>query len=131
MTPRRRIASLITLAAAVTFSAGCGGGYDSPARTPAQPGSTSHSSASADVKGEVKIDDFKFVPADFAVKKGANVTVTNDDSTTHTATADDGSSFDTGDLNSGSSLTISVSKAGSYPYHCSIHPFMHGTLLVK
>jgi plastocyanin len=57
--------------------------------------------------------------------------VTNQDSTAHTATADDGHSFDTGTLADGASQTISASKPGSYPYHCSIHPFMHGTLVVK
>ena len=63
------------------------------------------------------------------MKRGAKVTVTNDDSTAHTATADDGNTFDTGTLDPGSSQTISVSKPGSYPYHCSIHPFMKGTIV--
>ena len=48
-----------------------------------------------------------------------------------TATADDGNSFDTGTVDPGSSGTISVKKPGSYPYHCDIHPFMHGKLVVK
>ena len=69
--------------------------------------------------------------AALAVKQGARVTVTNQDSTAHTATADDGHSFDTGTLAQGASQTISVSKPGRYPYHCSIHSFMHGTLVVK
>jgi plastocyanin len=59
------------------------------------------------------------------------VSVTNNDSATHTATADDGKSFDTGDVNQGSSATITAPKPGSYKYHCTIHPFMHGTLTVK
>jgi plastocyanin len=59
------------------------------------------------------------------------VTVTNEDSIAHTATSDDGHSFDTGNVDPGSSATLSVSKPGSYPYHCSIHSFMHGTLVVK
>jgi plastocyanin len=65
------------------------------------------------------------------VKSGAKVAVTNDDSTAHTFTADDGKSFDTGTLDPGSSKTVSVSKPGSYAYHCNIHSFMKGTLVVR
>jgi plastocyanin len=79
----------------------------------------------------VKIDNFKFMPATVTVAHGARVTVTNADSTAHTATADNGSSFDTGNIDPGSSKTITVPKAGRYAYHCTIHPFMHGTLVVK
>ena len=79
----------------------------------------------------MKIHNFKFSPASLTAKPGAGVTVTNDDSTAHTATADDGHSFDTGTLDNGASRTISVSKSGSYPYHCGIHSFMHGTLVIK
>jgi plastocyanin len=57
--------------------------------------------------------------------------VTNQDSVAHTVTADDGHSFDTGALAVGASQRVSVRKPGSYPYHCAIHPFMHGTLVVK
>lgn len=59
------------------------------------------------------------------------ITVTNHDSTAHTTTADDGKSFDTGNIDPGSSATIRLSKPGTYKYHCNIHPFMHGTLVVK
>jgi plastocyanin len=59
------------------------------------------------------------------------ITVTNRDTTAHTTTADDGKSFDTGNIDPGSSATISPPKAGTYKYHCNIHPFMHGTLVVK
>ena len=78
----------------------------------------------------MKINGFKFAPASVTVKTGAKVTITNNDSTAHTATADDGNSSDTGPLDPGSSQTISVSKPGSYPYHCSIHPFMKATIVV-
>ena len=42
------------------------------------------------------ISGFKFAPTSVTVQPGAKVTVTNNDSTAHTATADDGNSFDTG-----------------------------------
>ena len=76
------------------------------------------------------ISDFKFAPASLTVGGAATVTVTNHDDTAHTATADDGTSFDTGNVDPGSSKTIRVSKPGSYAYHCSIHPFMKGTIVV-
>ena len=79
----------------------------------------------------MSISGFAFESASLTVKSGTKVTVANNDSTAHTFTADDGHSFDTGDIDPGSSATLKLSKAGTYRYHCSIHPFMHGTLVVK
>ena len=119
MNARHHISALAVLAAISMLVAACGG--DSKASAPAK-----STGATA-----VKISDFKFAPATLTVKHGASVTVTNDDSAPHTATADDGHSFDTGTLDPGSSKTITVAKPGTYAYHCSIHPFMHGRLDVK
>ena len=79
----------------------------------------------------VTISDFKFTPGALTVRQGARITVTNHDTTAHTATADSGNSFDTGSIDPGSSATFTLSKVGTYSYHCSIHPFMHGTLTVR
>ena len=106
--------------------AGCGGG-DSGSATANSPSSSASSQGSTGVT----ISDFKFMPNALTVQPGARVNVTNDDSAPHTVTADDGHGFDTGTLDQGSSKTISVTKAGTYPYHCSIHAFMHGKLIVK
>ena len=129
MKPRHSMSSLVVIAATALVFAGCGGG-DSPSASANSSGS-SPQAASGGSASAVKISDFKFAPASVTVKPGARVAVTNEDSTAHTATADDGNSFDTGTLAQGASKTISVSKPGSYAYHCSIHPFMHGTLVVE
>jgi plastocyanin len=65
------------------------------------------------------------------VSGDARVDVTNHDSTAHTFTANGGNSFDTGSIDPGKSSRLSALKPGRYPYHCSIHPFMHGTLVVR
>jgi len=117
------------MGATAMLIAGCGGG-DSGNAT-AKPSQSSSSSASGQSSTGVTINDFKFMPNVLTVQSGAGVNVTNDDSAPHTVTADDGHSFDTGTLDQGSSKTISASKPGTYPYHCSIHAFMHGKLIVK
>jgi plastocyanin len=61
---------------------------------------------------------------------GATVVVTNKDSSTHTWTADDGT-FDSGDLAQGKSFSFTFKKAGSFPYKCSLHTFMTGTVDVS
>jgi plastocyanin len=123
------MSSLVVIAGTALLLAGCGGG-SSPSASANSSGSSSQVAAGAS-SSAVKISNFKFAPASVSVKQGTRVIVTNQDSTGHTATADDGDSFDTGTLAQGASQAISVSKPGSYPYHCSIHPFMHGTLVVK
>jgi len=124
--------TLVAVAAAGALVAGCGGGSDNnaTAASPSSTGSSSQPSASG-ASDAVTISNFKFSPGTVTVKSRAQVTVTNNDSTAHTATADNGGSFDTGDIDPGSSKTITVSKPGTYAYHCTIHSFMHGTLVVQ
>lgn len=81
-------------------------------------------------KNAVSIQNFAFSPTTLTIKVGDKVTWTNKDSAGHSATADDGS-FDTGVLSQGQSGSVTFSKAGTYTYHCSVHPMMKGTIIVK
>jgi plastocyanin len=113
--------------AALAAVSGCGGGSGgSDTGTTA----TGGGQATAASRSGVEIRNFKFVPGTITVSAGAHLAVANDDTTAHTATADDGS-FDTGDISPGSTSTIDLSKPGRIAYHCSIHPFMHGTIVVR
>lgn len=78
----------------------------------------------------VTIQNFAFSPATLTVKAGSSVVWTNNDSAGHSATAD-GGSFDTGVLSTGQSKSITFSKLGTFKYHCSVHPNMHGTIIVE
>ena len=71
-----------------------------------------------------------FAPGTVTVVVGDTVTWTNSDQVSHTATAD-GGSFDTGVIGNGASGTITFSTAGSFPYHCTIHEGMNGTVVVE
>jgi plastocyanin len=118
---------LLLLAATAMPIAGCGGGDDNGGST--STAATSSSKAPPSGGDAVKISNFKFAPATITVKHGTGLSVSNNDSTAHTATAD-GHTFDTGTIDPGASKTISVTKPGTYPYHCSIHSFMHGKIVV-
>jgi plastocyanin len=120
---RHMLLVLVTVAAAV-LPAGCGGGGD---RATASAPSAGASSSTA----SISIRDFKFSPDTTNVRSGARVRVTNSDSAPHTVTADDGPSFDSGTLQQGASGSIEAPGPGRYAYHCTIHPFMTGTLIVK
>ena len=128
---RHAIVSLASVAAVAAPIAGCG----SSSSNASQSGTSSTSGGSSQPKSgaskAVSIASFKFVPATLTVKHGTKITVTNNDSTAHTFTADNGNSFDTGNIDPNASTTVALSKAGTFKYHCSIHPFMHGTLVVK
>jgi plastocyanin len=78
----------------------------------------------------VSIAGFAFAPQSITVTVGDTVTWTNSDSTAHTATADD-ASFDTGSIANGTSKSATFSTAGTFPYHCSIHSSMTGTIVVE
>jgi LPXTG-motif cell wall-anchored protein len=85
--------------------------------------------ARATASGGVTIQGFAFHPGSITVSVGDTVTWTNHDSADHTATASDGS-FDTGTLGQGRSGSHTFTRAGTFGYICSIHPNMHGTVVV-
>ena len=123
---RSTFAKALAAVAAVALLAGCGGGGGTSASAPAPA-----PASSADSGSSITISNFKFSPATATVRHGARIQVSNDDSTAHTVTADDGHSFDSGTVQTGGSTTIKVLRTGRFPYHCTIHPFMKGELAVK
>jgi plastocyanin len=100
-----------------------------PAAAPAATAVDEQPIARAAASGGVTISDFAFHPGTTTVHVGDTISWTNEDAASHTATADDGS-FDTGTLARGASGSHAFASAGTFAYHCTIHPSMHGTVTV-
>ena len=86
-------------------------------------------SAGARAPKSVDIADFKFTPRTLHVKAGTKVDFTNESPVTHTATR--AGAFDTGHIRPGKSVLVKFAQKGTFAYHCMIHPFMHGTIVVE
>jgi plastocyanin len=82
---------------------------------------------SADVS--INIMNFKFDPTPLTIPVGTTVVWTNQDTAPHTATSDTGA-WDSGTLMTGKAFSFTFSQAGTFAYHCNIHPTMHGTVTV-
>jgi plastocyanin len=83
--------------------------------------------ATASGAKSVDISHFAFHPPTLKVKRGAKVAFTNSQNVTHTASSD---SFDTKRIAPGTSVTVRFGHKGTFPYHCKIHPFMKGKIVV-
>ena len=156
--PHRSLATLpfVALAAAgILLVSGCSASSPAPqappsitfgsqaSATPGMPGhgtgpsSAAPPNASASSSGPaaptggpaVGIDNFAFVPATLTVPVGATVTWTNHDGEPHTVVANDGS-FHSPGLDTNATFSYTFQTAGTFNYICSIHPFMHGTVVV-
>jgi plastocyanin len=81
---------------------------------------------------DVKIDNFSFGPVTVTVPVGATVTWTNRDDIPHTVVStDDSKTFKSKVLDTDEKFSFTFSKAGTYPYFCSIHPKMTGKVIVQ
>lgn len=81
-------------------------------------------------KNAVSIDGMTFSAGSLKVAAGTTVTWTNNDNVTHTVTADDGS-FDSGNIAAGGIFKHTFSTAGTFNYHCTIHPGMKASVVVN
>jgi plastocyanin len=79
---------------------------------------------------EVKVDNFSFGPATLTVAVGTTVTWTNRDDIPHTVVSTD-KVFKSKVLDTDEKFSFTFSKAGTYPYFCSIHPKMTGSVVVQ
>ena len=87
---------------------------------------------SAPAAAEVKIDNFSFGPVALTVPAGTTVTWINRDDMPHTVVSmDDSKTFKSKVLDTDEKFSFTFSKAGTYPYFCSIHPKMTGKVIVQ
>jgi plastocyanin len=112
---KRIVACLAVAAAAALFA-----GQTAPA---AQSGLAKASGVKT-----VDIDHFEFHPPTLNVTKGTKVVFSNSSGTAHTAT--DKGIFNSGRIKSGHSFAVRFEQKGTFRYHCEIHPFMHGKIVV-
>lgn len=85
--------------------------------------------ATASAAANVSISNFKFHPPTLTVAKGTRVVFSNASGVAHTATR--GGAFDTRRIKPGGSVAVRFTQKGTFNYHCKIHPFMHGTIVVR
>ncbi len=78
---------------------------------------------------KVEIEDFAYHPGRVVVSRGTRVVFANRDSARHTATRH--GSFATGVIRPGRSASVRFRRPGVYRFHCTIHPFMHGKIVVR
>jgi plastocyanin len=78
---------------------------------------------------EITINEHAFTPATLTVAKGTTVVWTNLDDTPHNVAAN-GKQFKSPALDTKDSFRWTFSEAGSFPYYCTLHPFMKGTVTV-
>jgi len=79
---------------------------------------------------EVKIDNFSFGPQTVTVPVGATVTWINHDDIPHTVVSTDGV-FKSKVRDTDETFSYTFTKAGTYPYFCSVHPKMTGKIVVQ
>jgi plastocyanin len=111
----------------LALGAGSCGSSNSPASpTPAPPGATTITI----VSGASTLTTTAFNPNPITVSVGTQVSFLNSDNTTHTSAAN-ASTWNSGNIAPGGRFNVTLTTAGSYPYHCNIHPGMVGTINVQ
>jgi plastocyanin len=123
--------NLVAALAASVVLAGCSASRPTAGTSTNMPmASMSVTAPAAPVNGDqVNIDNFAFVPATLTVRAGSTVTWTNHDEEPHTVAASDGS-FHSPGMGTGGTFSHTFATAGTFDYVCSIHPMMHGTVVV-
>ena len=100
---------------------------------------------SSPTSGSVSIQDFSYAPGTVSITVGGNVTWTNQGPSIHMAVSDaglwnsgtlaapggGGGPYGGGGSGSGGTFNWVFSQAGTYPYHCEIHPTIRGSIVVS
>src|SRR5271169_2732377 len=79
---------------------------------------------------DVKIDNFSFGPATITVAVGTTVTWINQDDIPHKVVSNN-DEFKSKVLDTDEKFSYTFSKAGTYPYFCSLHPKMTSKVIVQ
>ncbi len=95
-------------------------------------GGQAASAATAAVTPSVTITNYSFHPGTLTVKAGSTVTWVNKDDDVHTIKSTDGpEAFNSTALDSGRRFAFTFHRTGTYHYVCTVHPYMHGVIVVR
>jgi plastocyanin len=137
----------LALVGALLFAA-CGGGAtttstptattqptSAPTATATSQPSPSSTTASSSTTDTVKIIEtngvYSFNPKTLSIKAGTQVKWENTTDAPHTVTSDSAGVFGSpGNITENRTFTFTFAKAGTFPYHCNIHPYMKATITV-
>ncbi|HEY3160769.1 MAG TPA: plastocyanin/azurin family copper-binding protein [Vicinamibacterales bacterium] len=128
---------IVLVALVLGFIAACGGSTSTPSTPSPQPApapSPSPGSSAATTitipSGARTLGTAAFVPNPVTVSQGTVVTWSNTDSIVHDMVSDTGV-FDSGLVSANGTVRVTFSTRGTFPYHCSLHPGMVGTIIVQ
>lgn len=118
------------------FATACGGSSNNAqgsgtgtATMTASPESTTSGAAAAGM-ATITITGMKFGEP-LTVPPGAQITIKNDDSAEHSVTSDTAGKFDVEVEGNEQGTLTAPAEPGEFAFHCTYHPSMHGTLIVK
>ena len=125
---------LAVVLALLMFVAACGDSYSSsptsPSPTPSPTPTPGGASSSVAIPvGAEFLGNRAFTPPDLNVQVGTTVTWMNTDRDSHTTTSN-APGWNFGTISAGRQFSFAFQTAGTYPYHCSFHPGMMGTVVV-
>ncbi len=121
---------------AALLVAACGGGGTTTTPTPAPTATTAQPTPSpTPTVVQVKIVEannmYSFNPATLTIKVGTQVVWTNTTDAAHTVTSDMAGVFGTtGNLTQNQTFMFTFPAAGTFAYHCTVHPYMKATITV-
>lgn len=130
--------SRLAIVSVFALLTGACGGYSASAPSPVpspspspSPGPTGGPSTPISiVVGASTLGNRAFNPDDLSVPVGSTVTWTNTDSIAHTSTSDT-PAWDSGSVAPHAQFSVTLQTAGTFKYHCAIHPGMVGTVTVQ
>jgi plastocyanin len=117
----------VTLAVGLFLFVGCGKDKYNPTKSTYDTGGGQTQPS----QNTVIISNFAYSPATITISVGDTIIWRNDDNVGHTVTSDSGSELDSPLLSKGDTYMHVFNTAGSYPYHCTVHPSMKAAVVVQ
>jgi plastocyanin len=125
----RLVAGLFVLSVVVAACSSDDNGGSTTDTTGGATGTTAETGSTGGGGTTITIAGFAFDPDTITVSGPTEVTITNQDSATHTFTLDDGSVDET--VEPGATETVTVDVSAATGFHCNIHPQMVGQIEVS
>ena len=127
--------SLATLVTVLLVACGSGTTKTAAGATPTARGTATRHAATTMQAVRVSIVEnngrYAFSPAAITITKGSQVVWVDGSDASHTVTSNNGGFTSSGLINPKQSFSATFPNAGTFAYHCTVHPYMTGTITVK